>query len=100
MEKSNKEIIKESYYKLIFEDLNDNWLLEMTNLQTWFRDKHNLFLLIDIDQTTYPKFCYKIIKYNEFSEFLDVTNTLDWYLYKSYDECLEYGLLECIDYIK
>jgi len=29
----------------------------------WFREKHNLFSLVSVDQTMEPKFCYALSKY-------------------------------------
>ncbi len=34
----------------------------------WFRDNHNLFSTINIDQTMEPKFCYSIVKYNQYED--------------------------------
>ncbi len=34
----------------------------------WFRDTHNLFSTINIDQTMEPKFCYSIVKYNQYED--------------------------------
>jgi hypothetical protein len=39
----------------------------------WFRDTHNLFSTINIDQTMEPKFCYSIVKYNQ-----DLDGQFDW----------------------
>ncbi len=35
-----------------------------TQLQKWLREKHNLYVQVDLDQTSYPKFAVEVYKYD------------------------------------
>lgn len=49
----------------------------------WFRNKHNLIIEIQTDQTSNPKFCYEIYKYKEYGNWTRLTDVNNWGL--SYD---------------
>lgn len=76
-----------------------SWLLEMILLQKWLRDEHNLIVTIELDQTSYVKYCYDIVKFNGFADFERKTNVAEWGLYRTYEETLQAGLLEALNYI-
>lgn len=70
-------------------------------LQKWLREKHNIFITIEIDATSYPKFTYSILKYTEllWETGLELgVNNLS--LYRTYEEALEEGLQEALKLIK
>lgn len=53
----------------------------------WFRDKHNIFIEIQLDQTSTPKFCISIVQYLEFMEFKKIVLPQEkWGLYRNYYE--------------
>ena len=58
----------------------------------WFREKYNLQHEILLDQTTQPKYCFQIHKYEDFGNYKKMENK-DWFLYRTYEEaeiaCLE-----------
>lgn len=41
------------------------WLMECILLQIWLRDNHNIHVMIHLDQTMEPKYCYSIHKFIE-----------------------------------
>jgi hypothetical protein len=74
------------------------WLFWMCELQQWFRNKHNIYIEILFDQTSTPKFCFEICKYKDFMIFEKV-KVEEWYLYRTYEECLEESLKESLKLI-
>lgn len=65
-------------------------------LQQWLREKHNIFVFVDVDQTMEPKFIWSISKYIEFSD-----GSFNWskkeqseFLYRTHDKALEEGLIQ------
>lgn len=68
-------------------------------LQQWFVKNHNIYVLVELDETTDTKFVYSIKHYKNglFVNFLKY-NYSDLYL--DYNQCLNDGLLEAIKYIK
>lgn len=74
-----------------------------STLQKWLREVHNVFITISTDCTSYPKFCYSIDRFignpNNLAErewYWDSFSIKEWYLYKSYEEALEYALEEAM----
>lgn len=62
----------------------------------WLEEKHQIFIEIGVDCTTYPKFCYSVNKF--FGNPKDLTEKewgwehpkpKNWYLYKSRKEAVE-----------
>lgn len=76
-----------------------SWFLEMCLLQKWLRDENNLIIIIEPDQTSYVKYCYDIIKFNGIANFERKTNIEKWKLYKTYEDALQNGLFEALNYI-
>ena len=73
-------------------------LIKQHQLQTALREKFNIIVTILVDKTTEPKFTYEIDRYNP--------STGDWYkkltskwLYRTYENALEYGLIEALQNI-
>jgi hypothetical protein len=60
-------------------------------LQQWLRETHNLYIDIRTDQTTAPKFCYELVKYEDYGNWEKILN-VEWYLYRTYEEALEEAL--------
>ena len=60
----------------------------------WFRDKHQLFYEIQVDQTSYPKYCFEIHEFignpKDLTEkhwgWKSIPNDESWGLYRSYEE--------------
>ena len=76
-------------------------------LQKWLRKVHQIYVDVDIDQTTAPKFCYMISRF--IGNPLDLTaeewgwenlpNGVDWGLHRSWEDALEEGLFEALKLI-
>jgi hypothetical protein len=64
----------------------------------WFREKYGLHSEILLDQTTQPKYCFEIHKYEDFGNYEEI-RIGEWFLYRTYEEaelaCLV-GLIEII----
>ena len=73
-------------------------------LQKWLREVHQIYVQIETDQTTYPKFCYSIARFignpNNLSEKEWYWDKLpyneNWSLHRKYEEALEEGLQEAL----
>jgi len=76
-------------------------------LQKWLREVHQIYVDIDIDQTTAPKFCYMISRF--IGNPLDLAadewgwhnylNGADWGLHRKWEDALEEGLFEALKLI-
>lgn len=47
------------------------WIYEaptLSILQQWLREKHNIFVFVDVDQTMEPKFCWSVSKFKIFKD--------------------------------
>jgi len=73
----------------------------------WFREKYQLFQEIQIDQTSNPKFCFKIIKFvgnpinlSEKEWYWEEVKVVDWFLYRTYEETEQACLDKLIEIIK
>ena len=51
----------------------------------WFREKHNLHSEILLGQTTYPKYCFEIHRYEDFGNYEKIENR-DWSLHRTFNE--------------
>ena len=64
----------------------------------WFREKYGLHSEILLDQTTQPKYCFEIHKYEDFGNYEEIKID-EWFLYRTYEEaelaCLV-GLIEIV----
>lgn len=69
-----------------------------TTMESWLRDR-NIFIEVQLDQTSAPKFATEIYKYSHFGNY-DKVIQKDWSLYRTYEEALEVGLLEGLKIIK
>jgi len=69
-----------------------------TTMESWLRDR-NIFIDVQLDQTTAPKFAVEIYEYSHFGNY-DKVIQKDWYLYRTYEEAKEIGLLEGLKLIK
>ena len=77
---------------------NIRWYFWLCELQQWFRNNHNIYIDILTDQTTQPKFCFEICKYTHFGNYEKI-QVEEWYLYRTYEECLEESLKESLKLI-
>lgn len=77
-------------------------------LQKWLRDEYKIFVEINTDCTTYPKFCFDIKQFignpknlleKEWGWSFPVHNER-WELERTYEEALEVGLQEALKLIK
>ena len=60
----------------------------------WFREKHNLHSEILLDQTSQPKYCFEIHKYEDFGNYEEI-RIGEWFLYRTPEE----AELECIKHL-
>ena len=76
-------------------------------LQKWLREVHQIYVDVDIDQTTYPKFCYMISRFignpmnlaAEEWDWQNLPNGVDWGLHRKWEDALEEGLFEALKLI-
>lgn len=74
----------------------------------FFREKYNLFHEIQIDQTTYPKFCFKIVRFignpKDLTEkewgWEQIPNDANWSLFRTYEEAELACLQKLIEIVK
>ncbi len=70
-------------------------------LQKWQREKHNTYIVVELDQTSDPKFCFIIRKFYkskcQWDNLLGNKTFSD--LYYTYEEALEQGLQEALKLI-
>lgn len=114
-EKGYDEVIDHVYYQLdqvcssVGYDKNSNIDAEYDDyicmaptqdeLQTWFREKYNIYILVDLDRTSNPKFAVEIFIYDKTSDEYEHVAQKDWSLYRTYEEALEAGLIESLNKI-
>lgn len=73
--------------------INENCIsLWMYELQKWLREKHNVIIDVQLDQISYPKYCFNVYKYEDFGNWEDIDNP-DWGLYSSYEKALKDALV-------
>jgi hypothetical protein len=77
-------------------------------VQKWLREVHQIYVEVNTDCTTSPKFCYNITKFignpNDLSEkewdWIILPNNENWGLRRKYENALEDGLKEALKLIK
>ena len=79
----------------IYEDV----IPTQTTLKSWLSENHNIFVEPQLDRTSAPKFAVEIYKYSHFGNY-DKVIQKEWFLYRTYQEALEVGLLEGLKLIK
>ena len=67
-----------------------------SKLQRWLRKTHDIHIEIQLDRTSYPKYCFEIYKYSDFGNYESLKDTAEWFLYKSYEEALEEALYQSL----
>jgi len=65
----------------------------------WFRENYNLHSEILLDQTTQPKFCFEIYKYEDFGNYEEI-RIGEWFLYRTYEEAELACLIKLIEIVK
>ncbi len=74
-------------------------IMEQALVLRWFRNKYNLHHEILLDQTTQPKYCFEIHKYEDFGNYEKMENK-DWFLYRTYEEAEHDCLIKLIEIVK
>lgn len=62
----------------------------------WLRENHNLLIEIQVDKTSDMKFCYEIYKYEDFGNWIRLTDVDKWGLTTNYNKNLTDAIRECI----
>lgn len=84
--------------------LNDNKIKNKEQFRTWLRDEHQIYIEINTDCTTEPKFSFQInvfkgnprdLAEKEWGWYYHKHEP--WYLYYSYEDALEDALVESIN---
>ena len=65
----------------------------------WFRENYNLHHEILLDQTTQPKYCFQIHKYEDFGNYEKMENKY-WFLYRTYEEAETACIEKLIEIVK
>lgn len=75
-------------------NLTENYLSAPTQsiLKKWLKEKHNIIIEIGLDQTSYPKYCFNLYKYEDFGNWEEIKNP-DLGLYSSEEKALEDALV-------
>lgn len=95
--KGDELIYNGSLYNFNNPEEQSQWNIELNSaptqslLQKWLREK-NIIIEIGLDQTSYPKYCFNIYKYEDFGNWEDIKNP-DWGLFSSYEKALEEALV-------
>lgn len=79
---------------------NYNDLIDLTLVQNWLRETHNLFISIHLDQTTEPKYCYSIYSYEDFGNYTNMMDGPNSDLYYSYINCLFEAIEHTLKFLK
>ena len=99
-DKNDQEYLNDGYCKNSEEWLNGLHCSAPLYQQAfrWFREKYDLHSEILLDQTTQPKYCFEIHKYEDFGNYEEI-RIGEWFLYRTYEEaelaCLV-GLIEIV----
>jgi hypothetical protein len=80
--------------------------LDISLLQQWLRKKQ-IFVIVEVDQTCEPKFCYRIDQFfgnpNDLAEkewgWIHHKNQ-EWLLYRTYEQALEVGIIDALTIMK
>ena len=70
-----------------------------TLLQRWLRENHNIYVIVELDQTSCPKFCYSINKYDD-QEWEQGSEFAYSDLFWAHEDALEAGLITALKLIK
>jgi hypothetical protein len=65
----------------------------------FFREKYDLHSEILLDQTSQPKYCFEIHKYEDFGNYGEI-RIGEWYLYRTFEEAELACLVNLIDIVK
>ena len=61
-------------------------------LQKWLREEHGIFVEVQLDQTSNPKFAVEVFQFKSIGDFAQLKQK-KWSLYSTYEDALEVGLL-------
>jgi hypothetical protein len=92
------KLAKDKGYKIQLYGKKNKEPYMQSALQKWLREKHNIFVQIHLDQTSSPKFCYSIHKYNkETTEWINLMEPMQYSdLYRESEDALDDGLQEAL----
>ena len=65
----------------------------------WLREARNIFIEIQIDRTTDPKFCYEIFKYTDFGNWELISKRPEMFLTLDWHKNIEDALQEALNYL-
>jgi len=65
----------------------------------WLKEKHNLYIIEQIDMTCEPKYCYEIYKYEDFGNWTLVSKRPDMFLYSNSINNLDSAIKEALTLI-
>lgn len=65
----------------------------------WLREKHNLYIIEQLDMTCDPKYCYEIYRYEDFGNWTLVSKRPDMFLYLNPIENLNAAIMEALTLI-
>jgi hypothetical protein len=66
----------------------------------WFKKKHNIYIIEQLDMTCDPKYCYEIYKYEYFGNWELVSKRPDMFLYLDPVENLNTAIEEALELIE
>lgn len=93
----DKVFIEDLNLILNFEDFKEDLRFPTQNLlKEYLKKNHNIFIIIKLDMTSYPKFCYEIWKYLEIGNFKQIYERKLMFLYQEESEALEDALKEAL----
>jgi hypothetical protein len=97
-----------TFTSIVSQNTNSFWLANPNNIISaplyqqafrWFREKHYLFSVIDVDQTMEPLFCYSLSKYKGDFQWNNILPTYSE-LYYTYEEAELACLKKLIEIVK
>ena len=66
-----------------------------TQLKQFLGDE-NILIEIQIDRTTYPKYCYQIYQYEQYGNYTEIIIS-EFYLYRTYEQALEDAFINALN---
>lgn len=91
--------------KCLFLDFNEEIYgeISLNSINNWLMDLYKIYVIVDVDQTTVPKFVYSINRYKESDGLYEWINCLNPHeysdLFSDYYDALYEGLSFIIEYI-
>lgn len=67
-------------------------------IEAWLCSR-NIFVQIELDQTSYPKFAAEIYEFKHISNFERITDAKNWFLYTTSEEARNYAIRYAVKYL-